>query len=218
MEKTKEYVKDLCDLEEKITEWAHEHKDCATIDEMGEVVDMIKDLAEAKKDCWKAKYYESIVEAMEEYEEEDGEGRYGYDHYRFASGRFAPKGHGHRSGFIPTPHWMPDGITPFHRTGDWADDFNPIHDYRMGYTDPSVTGQTHNMMDDRHSKAYNQYRDARRGYTETHSPEHKEKMNEHAKEHMKETVETIKDIWDTADPDLKKKMKADLGHLMDELS
>lgn len=33
--------------------------------EMGQVVDMIKDLAEAEEKCWKACYYKSVVEAME---------------------------------------------------------------------------------------------------------------------------------------------------------
>lgn len=33
--------------------------------ELGMVVDMIKDLAEAEEKCWKACYYKSVVEAME---------------------------------------------------------------------------------------------------------------------------------------------------------
>lgn len=43
--------------------------------EMGMVIDMIKDLAEAEKACYEAEYYMSVVDAMEEAEEE----RYGYD-------------------------------------------------------------------------------------------------------------------------------------------
>lgn len=35
-------------------------------DEAGKVVDMIKDLAEAEEKCWKACYYKTVVEAMEE--------------------------------------------------------------------------------------------------------------------------------------------------------
>lgn len=66
-------------------------------EEMGEVVDMIKDLASAEKDCMEACYYESITEAMEGYDE----GRAGYDRWRYASGRFAPKGRGTRTGYTP---------------------------------------------------------------------------------------------------------------------
>ena len=45
-------------------------KDC------GEVTDMIKDLAEAEKNCLEACYYEKIIKAMEqaeEYDEDDEE-------------------------------------------------------------------------------------------------------------------------------------------------
>lgn len=35
------------------------------VKEMGEFVDMVKDLAESEKNCWKATYYRSLVQAME---------------------------------------------------------------------------------------------------------------------------------------------------------
>lgn len=43
--------------------------------EVGMVVDMIKDLAEAEEKCWKACYYKTVVEAMEA---ESGKGVIGY--------------------------------------------------------------------------------------------------------------------------------------------
>ena len=69
-----------------------------------EQVDMIKDFAEAEKDCWKAAYYRSITEAMEEgqnsgyssgmmmpmpydnYGYNDGYGNYGYNGMSGAQG------------------------------------------------------------------------------------------------------------------------------------
>lgn len=42
-------------------------------EEFGKVADIYKDLMSAKKNCYKAKYYESVVDAMEEASEEDGE-------------------------------------------------------------------------------------------------------------------------------------------------
>lgn len=36
----------------------------ANIHELGELVDMVKDLAEAEKECWEASYYRAITEAM----------------------------------------------------------------------------------------------------------------------------------------------------------
>lgn len=64
-------------------------------EEMGEVVDMIKDLASAEKDCMEAAYYETVTDAMT-----DGDERMGYDRWRYASGRFAPKGRG-TYGYMP---------------------------------------------------------------------------------------------------------------------
>ena len=34
------------------------------VKEIGEMVDMVKDLAEAEKSCWEAQYYRSVTEAM----------------------------------------------------------------------------------------------------------------------------------------------------------
>ena len=71
-------------------------KDCA------EVADMIKDLAEAEKACMEACYYETVIKAMEKADEEDEqEGRMGYNAYRYANGRYAPKGRGTRRGYTP---------------------------------------------------------------------------------------------------------------------
>lgn len=48
----------LEDLEKDAQERGIDHLD-------KEKVDMVKDLAEAEKDCWKAEYYRSVTEAME---------------------------------------------------------------------------------------------------------------------------------------------------------
>lgn len=36
------------------------------VNEIGELVDMVKDLAEAEKSCWEAQYYRSVSQAMED--------------------------------------------------------------------------------------------------------------------------------------------------------
>lgn len=45
--------------------------------EAGQVVDMIKDIAQCEKYCWEAEYYRTVVEAMEEEEDDESE-RMGY--------------------------------------------------------------------------------------------------------------------------------------------
>lgn len=219
MHELKEKLKPVSEIKEKLTTWTHEEvekgKECADTKELGEVVDMIKDLAEVEEKCWKAKYYESIVTAMAEAEEEEEMmekmGRMGYDHYRYpSSGRFASTGHGKRYGYVP-PHMMdPDG--PFIRRM-MDKDFDHDMDYRLGYPKDG----TSTSRGSQYGRSYDQFNDARRHYRETHSSEDEARMNEHAKEHMRDTVETIRDIWEDATPELRKKMKADLGKLLNEL-
>lgn len=156
---------------------------------LGEYVDMIKDLAEAEKECQEACYYESVVAAMDEYGDNP---RMGYDRKRNSRGEYAPMEGNQRLGF--TPDWrMPDK--------DWM---------RPGEEDADY--------DDRYGRPFNQFRKAKRHYTQTHSPEDKEKMKEHANEHMMESMSTIREIYDNADPELKKRMKADLTKLAGEMT
>lgn len=115
MEKTKMKVEELCDMKKQLmTALKSQMGNLDNLDtkEAGEVVDMIKDLAEAEAYCWKAKYYETVVEAMKEGEKEPhyGESRMGYDTWRYSNGHYAPTGHGHKSGYIGDkyPHGMWD--------------------------------------------------------------------------------------------------------------
>lgn len=112
-------------------------------EELGEVVDMIKDLAEAEEACMEACYYETVTEAMTE-----GEDRMGYDRWRYASGRFAPKGRG-TYGYTPdtmmpmaagytTDRMMPSSErTETERSGVYPTD---RYNARMGYDAGTVEG------------------------------------------------------------------------------
>lgn len=107
----------LCEIEKGI--------ECVNTEEMGEVIDMIKDLSEAEyksliskemkeyKEEEKAEEKYMMKRFKEEYGDEEGEKRF-YDDYRYKrSGRFAPKGKGSympRRGYEEPPyyHVMPD--------------------------------------------------------------------------------------------------------------
>ena len=93
-------------------------------DEAGKVIDMIKDLAEAEEKGWKACYYKTIIDDMYSYDQND---RMGYDNWRYSSGRFAPKGKGHYSGFTAPYVSMPE----------------PIMTDRMGYYEEYVEAKDH---------------------------------------------------------------------------
>lgn len=174
--------------------------------ELGEVADMIKDLSDAKKNCLEAKYYETVIEAMEESGEES---RYGYNTNRSMNGRFASKGRGMTIGKM--------GYKPYMDQEPYIDAY--IHDpnfkenMRFGYTDWKPM-----IGDERYGRAYNDYKEAKRHYTETKSQTDKDNMHLHATEHLNDTLTTLRDIWSGADPELKKRMRSDLMNLTAEMT
>lgn len=118
MEETKKKVDKIKDTKDRLVDALNGEiaKGVEKVDaeEAGAITDMIKDLAEAEKECWEACYYKSIVEAMEA----DND-KMGYDRYRYTNGEFAPK---------PTR-----GYTPIYANdGNFYDD---LSDHMMGYTD-----------------------------------------------------------------------------------
>ena len=174
-------------------------KDCA------EVADMIKDLAEAEKACMEACYYETVIKAMEKADEEDEqEGRMGYNAYRYANGRYAPKGRGTRRGYTPEMGMM----NPYLYDPDFEEE---MEKGRLGY-------QGEDPEDDpRQSREYNEYKRAKRHYSETKSPEDKRKMDEHAMKHVNQAMDSFREMWGDADPNMRKRMKADLTTLVGEM-
>ncbi len=199
-------LKDMSEIKNSLIKWVSTEIEkgkelcCSTYEEtqaMGEVVDMIKDLAEAEKECMEACYYKSIIEAMEEESEKEPEDRewgevFGYNNRRYSSGRYAPSGRGYM------------GYTPSYNMMDNPENRDNYHKSQIGTTS-------------RYGYSYNQYRDAKRHYTESNSLEEKHKMSEHAKEHLDDTVMTMRDIWKDADPELKTRMKNELTKLVNEM-
>ena len=166
---------------EDLTEYGKEMVECGTgsgkvdIDCATKIVDMIKDLTEAA-------YHASIVKAMEEAKEDEeaeekymlqrmkeeyGEGeeaeRY-YNEWRYADGRYAPKGRGSRRGYRERRCMMPDEYMyepEYYRDMDRRSG-------RMYYTNP---GTLQNMAMDS-SKSYTD------GYSEGNSDGYKRGYDE----------------------------------------
>ena len=153
--------------------------------EMGQVVDMIKDLNEAeykavivkamKKADEEEKEYKNIL--LRELKEEYGEdaGRRFYDHYRYADGRFAPKGRGtYRRGYEEPPYW--------HMTPEMYRDMDKENG-RMYYTEPMYTES--------------RYESAKRAYTESkelhkgNEPQDKEAKMRELEKYMKEMSDDL---------------------------
>lgn len=191
-------------------------------DELGALVDMVKDMAETKRNCMEAHYYEKVCKAMDEYEDE--EDRSGYNPNRYSSGRYAPKGHGnYTAGFRPM---IEDGkrIPEYYRDVMGEDLFPGM--MPMGYSEKrddrdnmpnkqNRSGETNPRM--QYGEAYMEYDEARRHYTSTKSAEDKDRMDEKALEHLDRSIMTIRDIWKGADASLRKEMKASLMALIQDM-
>ena len=202
--KSTEKYNDICALKHNMlhyvmgeTEKGFED-DPAKVHVLKEYVEMIKCLAETEKECQEADYYESVVGAMEESD------RMGYNPNRNRRGQYS------------------DGRG---RSGDgYSDSDMGSSNSRRGYTPDKMYARM--MMDDwnvddgddlRHSEPFNRFRRAKRHYTKTHSETDKHKMREASTDHMMETMSTIREMWDEADPDLQARMKADLTNLVASL-
>ena len=66
---------DICEMRKKLIEWTKEaisgSPNSVDTQELGEVIDMIKDIYQLEYYCAKTKYYESVTEAMDEYDDAD---------------------------------------------------------------------------------------------------------------------------------------------------
>ena len=133
-------------MKEKLIEEAQsrmQNMDGGSIEQMGQIVDMIKDLSEAEKACLEAEYYDTVIDAM------DGESdRYGYPGQSGSGGGRGGSGgsgrSGGRSGYRDPYMMEEDGeggrMGYKNQYGNWP--ANPANRRRRmrrrGYTEESV--------------------------------------------------------------------------------
>lgn len=238
---SKEVMEKLCSLEEWLLKYADCEISCAPcfgspeeVEIAGEVIDMIKDIADAKKNCYKAEYYKTVVEAMKEYDEEEEwegeEGRSGYNNRRYANGRYAPSGRGSRRGYHPYPpvymndvmmdelsgYPMGNGARTGNRGGNngTMSSSNDMVGGRSGYGD----GMDREYPVSDRGRHYDDYRMAKRHYTETRSEADKKRMKEHADEYVSNTVAAMLEIWNAAEPEQKQHIKSNMMPLINGMN
>lgn len=216
-------MREISDTKERLMSEVHSKvaqglKSC-DVKEAGEIVDMIKDLAEAEEKCWKSCYYKTVIKAMEEVGDEYWDEGMGYTPHRSAStGRFTSRGGRGRMGYRPVPeeedyiHGYLNDPDEFRRRMMGYNPTMPMHSNRM------IGDGEMRRDEDRYGQAYRKFKDAKKYYTQTQSPEHREAMRSSANEHMADTMVTIRDMWASADPDLRKQMKANLSTLVGEMN
>lgn len=200
--------------------------------ELGEWVDIAKDIVCYDKDM-------RLIEAMDEEEKYgDVDYRMGY-RGRDSRGRFVHRtGRGRSAGYTPYVHMMPPFMDGMY---DEYDGMMP-EDYRMGYSD-GRGGRSGNYGDtgnsgnsggqesnsgsygysegnrggSRYGESYDDYRKARRHYSETHSPEHQKEMKEKIGEVFDDmeaiTIDMVKDM----SPEDKQKYQLKLQKMMQKI-
>lgn len=205
MEKLKAALEEQCKIKERLTEilkveLCNTEPQNVDYENSGEVTDMLKDLAEAEKNCWEAQYYKSICEAMAKEGNQENDSM-GYNHNRYRSGEYAPSGHGDSTmGFRPDMK-----ITPEMR--------HMIEHDRLGY----VGNGNMDNWDPQYGESYNRYKDALRHYHETGKKEDMDEMDSHAAEHVKSAIKSFREIYKSASPTTQKKLKEDLTKLVGEM-
>ena len=182
--------------------------------EMGQVTDMLKDLA-------KAMYYRTLTKAMDDSDPEeimemferygDGGRRY-YDHYRYADGRFAPKGRGtYRRGYDEPPYYH---MTPeMYRSMENYRDMDR-RDGRMYYSEPSMNSGVHTES---------RYDMAKRNYTESkelhrgNTPEDKEQKMKELEKYLREIGSDIAELISDASTEEKNLLKNRMQVIMQKI-
>lgn len=145
-------------LEEKLLCLLDEHfaqgLESVNTHEAGMIIDMVKDLSEAKEKHIKACYYESMM------------------------------GEGHSEIMVPEMEHHQE------ESRSW----------------------------DKNNYSYFDFKKARDSYMETKAVSDKKKMDEKAKEYVTSFIECIKEIWDDADPQVRKQIKNDLTRIATDLT
>ena len=152
------HIKHIHETMEKLSKYACDEA-CKSVEEidtkeLGEVVDMISDLAEAEYHARISKAMEEsekedeeevkriMKEMKEQYGEEEGERRF-YDNYRYKrTGRFAPKGRGSyvgRRGYEEPPYYRMSPEMYKEHDPEWYRDMDRL-DGRMYYSGGSTGG------------------------------------------------------------------------------
>lgn len=210
--------KALCELDKGVEN--------VNTEEMGEAVDMIKDLCEAeykavivksmkKADEEEEEYNKELLKALKDEYGEEGGRRY-YDEYRYMrTGRYAPKGKGSyvgRRGYEEPPYWhrYPGDMTDMdYDSMEHMRDMDRLSQGRMYYTDMS---DRMGMIDQPRSgsAAERDMREGRSGISRKHYME--------AKEQHKANTQQDKDAKMQSLDEYMRELSADMTELLTDMT
>ena len=154
-----------------------------------------------------------------------GDGRKFYDHYRYADGRFAPKGRGTRRGYVEPPyyHQMPEDYHEWERMPEYdrMRDLDRMSMGKMYYSEPMSgnNGMSTGTHDAREGRAGM----SRRSYMETkemhngNSPEDKDAKMKELEKYMKSLSEDVTELFSGMSPEEKQLTKTKLTTLVTKM-
>lgn len=187
---------------EDISESAHTELskgiDQVNTKEMGEVIDMIKDLSEAEKNKMEACYYQKVIEAMEDSE-------YGEDY--------------DWEGRIRKGYSMPRSRMDY--------DYPPMYDNRMGYSNGAYGGGSRGMSSpgqgsrtsggtnrsSRYGYSHDEYM-ANKSMYKTNNPEDMKKRADMLEDHMDDLYDMFKEEVKDLTPEEKQMWKAKISRIV----
>ncbi len=207
-------VKRMHEMIEKLSECAKtqfekgiDHVDTC---EMGKVIDMMKDLSEAM-------YYRTLTKAMEDSDSDevlemferygDGGKRF-YDHYRYADGRFAPKGRGtYRRGYEEPPY--------YHMTPEMYRDMDRDMG-RMYYTEPTMNTSMRDSREGRSGMSRRAYMENKELHKANTTADKEAKVRD-LNTYMTELATDMSEIINDATPEEKSVLKSKLSALVTKI-
>lgn len=202
--------KTLCELDKGIEN--------VNTEEMGEAVDMIKDLCEAeykavivksmkKADEEEEEYNKELLRALKDEYGEEGGRRY-YDEYRYANGRFAPKGRGIRRGYTEPPYYhMPVNYNDMEYMRDMDKDRG-----KMYYSEP-IAPHVSESNYDRAKRHYTETKEMHKGAS-TEDKEHKMKALDM---YIRELSGDISELLNDMTPDERNLLRTKMSNLVSKL-
>lgn len=216
------HIKRIHDMMETLTEVAKCELDkgveCVDTKEMGEVVDIIKDLAEAE-------YYAKISKAMDESEygeDYDWMGAYDRKYYRGqprskTSGRYMKRGDGRRMGYDEPNYYLPLDVYKDYSAEELRD--MDRHMGRMYYTEP-MRDMEHKMPHERDLRDGREGRSglSRKGYMEAKEmgKDKGEKMKS-LEEYTKGLAEDVTEMVSDMSPEEKNLLRTKLQTLAQKI-
>jgi len=203
---------DLYEMTEKLETFAVEEmskdKSCINTKELGEVIDMVKDLLEARKYKAEAKYYSSITDAMEDAEygqDYDVSGRLGYPRsMRMNSGRM-----GYEEGnYRMLPDMEMDRMGYSSSRGGNSSGYN-----RSGSQMQRSNNRSGGNSSSRYGYSHDEYMEGKKQYS-SNNPDEMEKRKELLNDYMNDLQEMAKDMVSDMTPEEKQMWKVKISKIM----